>query len=150
MIMYADKITDSMDKAISETRRRRAIQMAYNEEHGITPKTIHKAINDIMGFMADGDGNEVGSAEDVNLKLAELSRSEVMRVISGMEDDMAEAAKAMDFERAAQLRDEVVRLKAQMEGSSEKDVLADLKKTARKGSAFGNRKNAAYGSARRS
>lgn len=56
----------------------------------------------------------------------------------------------MDFERAAQLRDEVVRLKAQMQGESEKDVLADLKKTARKGSAFGNRKNSAYGSARRS
>ena len=150
VIMYADKITDSMDKAISETRRRREIQMAYNKEHGITPKTIKKAINDVMGFMNDGDGNQVGSAEEVNRQLAELSRSEVMRVISSMEDDMAAAAQAMDFERAAQLRDEVVRLKAQMQGESEKDVLADLKKTARKGSAFGNRKNSAYGSARRS
>lgn len=150
VIMYADKITDSMDKAISETRRRREIQMAYNKEHGITPKTIKKAINDVMGFMNDGDGNQVGSAEEVNRQLAELSRGEVMRVISSMEDDMAAAAQAMDFERAAQLRDEVVRLKAQMQGESEKDVLADLKKTARKGSAFGNRKNSAYGSARRS
>lgn len=150
VIMYADKITDSMDKAISETRRRREIQMAYNKEHGITPKTIKKAINDVMGFMNDGDGNQVGSAEEVNRRLAELSRGEVMRMISSMEDDMAAAAQAMDFERAAQLRDEVVRLKAQMQGESEKDVLADLKKTARKGSAFGNRKNSAYGSARRS
>lgn len=150
VIMYADKITDSMDKAISETRRRREIQMAYNKEHGITPKTIKKAINDVMGFMNDGDGNQVGSAEEVNRQLAELSRGEVMRVISSMEDDMAAAAQAMDFERAAQLRDEVVRLKAQMQGESEKDVLADLKKAARKGSAFGNRKNSAYGSARRS
>lgn len=150
VIMYADKITDSMDKAISETRRRREIQMAYNKEHGITPKTIKKAINDVMGFMNDGDGNQVRSAEEVNRQLAELSRGEVMRVISSMEDDMAAAAQAMDFERAAQLRDEVVRLKAQMQGESEKDVLADLKKTARKGSAFGNRKNSAYGSARRS
>ena len=150
VIMYADKITDSMDKAISETRRRREIQMAYNKEHGITPKTIKKAINDVMGFMSDGDGNQVSSAEEVNRQLAELSRGEVMRVISSMEDDMAAAAQAMDFERAAQLRDEVVRLKAQMQGESEKDVLADLKKTARKGSAFGNRKNSAYGSARRS
>ncbi len=133
VIMYADKITDSMDKAISETRRRREIQMAYNKEHGITPKTIKKAINDVMGFMSDGDGNQVGSAEEVNRQLAELSRGEVMRVISSMEDDMAAAAQAMDFERAAQLRDEVVRLKAQMQGESEKDVLADLKKTARKG-----------------
>ena len=150
VIMYADKITDSMDKAISETRRRREIQMAYNKEHGITPRTIKKAINDVIGFMNDGDGNQVGSAEEVNRQLAELSRGEVMRVISSMEDDMAAAAQAMDFERAAQLRDEVVRLKAQMQGESEKDVLADLKKTARKGSAFGNRKNSAYGSARRS
>ena len=150
VIMYADKVTDSMEKAISETRRRREIQMAFNEEHGIVPKTIHKAINGIMGFMNDGDGNEVGSAEQVNLQLAELSRSEVIRIISEMEDDMAEAAKAMDFERAAKLRDEVVRLKAQFEGESEKDVLASLKKNARKGSAFGNRKNAAYGSSRRS
>ena len=98
---------------------------------------------------SDGDGNQVGSAEEVNRQLAELSRGEVMRVISSMEDDMAAAAQAMDFERAAQLRDEVVR-KAQIPGEPEKDVLADLKKTARKGSAFGNRKNSAYGSARRS
>ena len=93
--------------------------MAYNKEHGITPRTIKKAINDVMGFMNDGDGNQVGSAEEVNRQLAELSRGEVMRVISSMEDDMAAAAQAMDFERAAQLRDEVVRLKAQMQGESE-------------------------------
>ena len=56
--------------------------MQYNEEHGITPQTVRKAINDVMGFMSDRDGEEVGSAEDVNKTLAELSRSEVMRVIS--------------------------------------------------------------------
>lgn len=150
VIMYADKITDSMDLAINETRRRRAIQMAYNEEHGIEPKTIRKAINDVMGFITDGDNNEVGTAEDVNKVLAELSRGEVMRIIAGMEEEMASASESMDFEEAARLRDQVVKLRAQMEGTDERDVLADLKKTARKGSAFGNRKNAAYGSSRRS
>lgn len=150
VIMYADKITDSMDTAISETRRRREIQMQYNEEHGITPQTVRKAINDVMGFMSDGDGEEVGSAEDVNRTLAELSRSEVMRVISSMEDEMAAASASMDFEEAARLRDQVVKLRAQLEGSAEKDVLADLKKTARKGSAFAAGRKSAYGGGRRS
>lgn len=150
VIMYADKMTDSMDTAISETRRRREIQMQYNEEHGITPQTVRKAINDVMGFMSDGDGEEVGSAEDVNRTLAELSRSEVMRVISSMEDEMAAASASMDFEEAARLRDQVVKLRAQLEGSAEKDVLADLKKTARKGSAFAAGRKSAYGGGRRS
>ena len=149
VIMYADKLTDSMDRAISETRRRRAIQMQYNEEHGIKPQTVRKAINDMMGFMNDADGNEVGSSEEVNKALAEMSRGEVMRIISSMEEEMAAASQNMDFEEAARLRDQVVKLRAQVEGSSEKDVLADLKKTARKGSAFGNRKNSAYGGSRR-
>ena len=149
VIMYADKITDSMDRAISETRRRRALQMQYNEEHGITPQTVRKAINDVMGFMSDGNGNEVGSAEDVNKTLAELSRSEVMRVISSMEEEMAAASASMDFEEAARLRDQVVKLRAQVEGTAEKDVLADLKKTARKGSAFAAGRKSAYGGGRK-
>ena len=149
VIMYADKMTDSMETAISETRRRREIQMQYNEEHGITPQTVRKAINDVMGFTSDGDGEEVGSAEDVNKTLAELSRSEVMRVISSMEDEMIAASANMDFEEAARLRDQVVKLKAQLEGSAEKDVLADLKKTARKGSAFAAGRKSAYGGGRR-
>ena len=149
VIMYADKMTDSMDTAISETRRRRALQMRYNEEHGITPQTVRKAINDVMGFMSDGDGNEVGSAEDVNKTLAELSRSEVMRVISSMEEEMAAASANMDFEEAARLRDQVVKLRSQLEGTAEKDVLVDLKKTARKGSAFAAGRKSAYGGGRK-
>ena len=145
--MYADKITDSMARAIDETKRRRAIQMRYNEDHGIEPQTIRKAINDIMSYVTD----EVGSttAEQVNKELAELSREEVLRIISSMEDDMASASKNMDFEEAARLRDQVVKLRVQVEGGSEEDVLKDLKKGARKGSAYGNRKHAAYGSSRR-
>ncbi len=148
VIMYADKVTESMQRAISETNRRRELQMAYNEEHGIEPKTIRKAINDIMGYVNDEMGST--TAEQVNKELAELSREEVLRIISSMEDDMAEASRDMDFEQAARLRDQIVRLRANFEGQSEQDVLADLKKGARKGSAFGNRKHAAYGSSRRS
>lgn len=148
VIMYADRITDSMRLAIDETRRRRAIQTTFNEEHGIEPQTIRKAINDIMGYVQDTVGTT--TAEQVNKELAELSREEVLRIIGSMEDDMATASQDMDFEEAARLRDQVVKLRMQVDGSSEGDVLANLKKGARKGSAYGNRKNAAYGSSRRS
>lgn len=148
VIMYADKMTESMRISIDETTRRRAIQMKYNEEHGIEPQTIRKAINDIMEYVTDEVGNT--TAEQVNKELAALSREEVLRIVASMEDEMASASANMDYEEAARLRDQVVKLRASVEGSSEGDVLKDLKKTARKGSAFGNRKNAAYGSARRS
>ena len=148
VIMYADKVTDSMRRAIDETKRRREIQMAFNEEHGIEPQTIRKAINDIMGYVTDEMGGT--TAEQVNKELAELSREEVLRIISSMEDDMAAASRDMNFEEAARLRDQVVKLRASVEGSSEEDVLKDLKRSARKGSAFGNRKHSAYGSSRKS
>ncbi len=148
VIMYADKRTDSMNLAIEETARRRQIQMAYNQEHGIQPQTIRKAINDIMSYVTDEAGSR--SADEVNAELAEFSRDQIMRMISSLEEEMAAASASMDFEEAVRLRDQVVRLRSQVEGESEADVLAKLKKNARKGSAFGNRKNAAYGGARRS
>ena len=148
VIMYADKMTDSMALAIDETKRRRSIQMQYNEDHGIEPQTIRKVINDIMDYVTDEVGNT--TAEQVNAELAALSREEVLRIIASMEDEMASASQSMDYEEAARLRDQVVKLRASVEGASEEDVLKDLKKGARKGSAFGNRKNAAYGSSRRS
>lgn len=136
VIMYADKITDSMRRAIDETARRRELQIAFNEEHGITPQTIQKSISDITDHM-----NEEGfeSAEQVNAALAEMSRSEVLRVIASLEEEMRSASTAMDFESAASLRDQVVKLRMQLEGKSEEDVLGELKKTARKGSKFGRR-----------
>ncbi|RDB61573.1 excinuclease ABC subunit UvrB [Gordonibacter sp. 28C] len=148
VIMYADKTTDSMALAIEETKRRRAIQMKYNQDHGIEPQTIRKAINDIMDYVTDEVGNT--TAEQVNMELAALSREEVLRIIASMEDEMASASLSMDYEEAARLRDQVVKLRASVEGASEEDVLKDLKKGARKGSAFGNRKHAAYGSSRSS
>lgn len=147
VIMYADKITDSMDRAITETRRRRAIQMAFNEEHGIVPQTVRKGISDITDYLETEEGKR--TSEEVNADLAGYSRSEILRVIASLEDEMMEASAAMDFERAASARDQVVQLRAQLEGRSEGDILGDLKKTARKGSAFGSRKSS-YGGGRRS
>ncbi|MEG2557808.1 MAG: helicase-related protein, partial [Raoultibacter sp.] len=138
VIMYADKITRSMDLAIGETRRRRKVQQAYNTEHGIEPQTIRKAINDIMDYMQDEIGNT--TAEQVNKELAALSREEVLRIIASMEEDMAEASRGMDFEEAARLRDQVVKLRSQFEGTSEDEALKGLKKSSRKGSGFGVRK----------
>ena len=138
VIMYADKRTDSMNLAIEETARRRQLQMAYNQEHGIVPQTIRKAINDIMSYVTDEAGSR--SADEVNAELAEFSREQVLRMISSLEEEMAAASVSMDFEEAARLRDQVVRLRAQVEGESEAEALAKLKKSARKGSAFGKRK----------
>lgn len=138
VIMYADKITDSMNAAITETQRRRAKQMAFNEEHGIEPQTIRKAINDIMDYVKEEA--EGVSAEDINRELAALSREEVLRIISSMEDEMAAASANMNYEEAAHLRDQIVKLRSQLEGTSEEDVLANLKKSARKGSDYGRRK----------
>ena len=136
VIMYADKVTDSMKLAIDETRRRREIQMRFNKEHGIEPQTVRKAINDIMDYVRDDEQNT--TAEQVNKELASLSRSEVMRIITSMEDDMAEASRNMNFEEAARLRDQVVKLRAGLSGDTEEEVLARLKKGARQGSQYGN------------
>ena len=139
VIMYADKITDSMDQAIKETKRRRALQEAYNKEHGIVPQTIRKDVNDLLEHLAK-DGDSDRSADEVNAELARMSRGEVLRTIASLEEAMLSASAAMDFEEAARLRDELVKLKGQMEGKNEKDVLGELKKQARKGSTYGWRK----------
>lgn len=137
VVMYADVVTDSMDRAIKETERRRSLQIAFNEEHGITPRTIRKGISDITDQLG---GDDDKSADEVNRELASLSRTEVLRVISDMETEMINASQAMDFEKAATLRDEIVSLRIQLEGKSESDIMGELKKTARKGSAYGRRK----------
>ncbi len=138
VIMYADRETDSMKRAIQETRRRRSIQMAYNEEHGIKPETIRKAINDIMGAITE-DSMGIDAVE-INKELAELSREEVMRMIASMEEEMQAASAGMDFEEAARLRDQVVSLRSTFDGTTKEDALSELRKSARKGSAYGRRK----------
>ncbi|WNF22545.1 excinuclease ABC subunit UvrB [Mesobacillus jeotgali] len=110
VIMYADKMTDSMEKAISETKRRRAIQEEYNEKHGITPQTIQKAIRDVIrATIAAEEQEEYSPAEG----LKKLTKKDREQVILNMEKEMKEAAKALNFERAAELRDLILELKAE-------------------------------------
>lgn len=139
VIMYANRITDSMKSAIDETKRRRGIQIAYNEEHGIVPKTITKAVVDIAQSVSADSADE--SSQDVNRKLAQFSREETLRIISELEDEMVQASERMDFEAAAKARDQLIKVKACFEGESELDTLKKLKQQARRSSSrFGSRK----------
>jgi excinuclease ABC subunit B len=172
VIMYADTVTDSMRQAMDETARRRALQEAFNTEHGIVPRTIKKSITDVASFIAEADatlegkrrsrGDSLGhgafysgtdteeeasegktgadAVRSVADELAQLPPEEVSSVLSALEEEMAAAAASMDFERAAQLRDQVVALRGAIEGTSEEDVIARLKKTDRKGSTHATRR----------
>ncbi|GGA67311.1 excinuclease ABC subunit UvrB [Ornithinibacillus halotolerans] len=111
VIMYADKITDSMHKAIEETERRREKQIAYNEEHNITPKTIIKKVRDVIRATVAAEEQE--GYKEKSKSIAKLSKKEREKVIETMEKEMREAAKALDFERAAELRDVIFELKAE-------------------------------------
>ncbi|MCR6523220.1 excinuclease ABC subunit UvrB [Lysinibacillus capsici] len=111
VIMYADHITDSMKKAIDETQRRRALQMAYNEEHGITPQTIIKKIPDVI--RATQVAEEEESYVTKATKGKKLTKAEREQLLASLEVEMKEAAKALDFERAAELRDTIFELKVE-------------------------------------
>ncbi|MGW9527127.1 excinuclease ABC subunit UvrB [Paenibacillus terrae] len=108
VIMYGDKITDSMDKAIKETERRRAIQVQYNEDHGITPQTIRKKIRDVI------EATKVAEARNDYLpgETGKLSKKERQSLIQRLEAEMKDAAKNLQFERAAELRDALLELRA--------------------------------------
>ncbi|WP_019377736.1 excinuclease ABC subunit UvrB [Virgibacillus halodenitrificans] len=110
VIMYADRITNSMQVAMDETNRRREKQMAYNEQHGITPTTIKKDVRDVIrATVAAEEQEEYG---DNKKSLANLSGKEKTKAIEQMEKEMKEAAKGLDFEKAAELRDIILELKA--------------------------------------
>ncbi|MBQ3436282.1 MAG: excinuclease ABC subunit UvrB [Bacilli bacterium] len=100
VIMYADKVTDSMSEAIDETKRRRTIQEEYNKEHGIVPKTIKKDIREVIRNV------------DVEAKEKKMTKKELNLTIEKLEEEMREAAKALDFERAMELRDIIFEMKA--------------------------------------
>ncbi|MDV3015794.1 excinuclease ABC subunit UvrB [Enterococcus faecalis] len=110
VIMYADKITDSMQRAMDETARRRAIQEAYNEEHGIEPKTIIKEIRDLISISKTADKDE--TVVQLDKSYEDLSRQEKADLLMKLEREMKDAAKALDFETAATLRDTILELKA--------------------------------------
>ena len=111
VIMYADTITDSMRLALDETERRRAIQMAYNEEHGITPKTIRKSVRDLIS------SSKKVAREEMQLKKdpESMSKKELEKLIQDVEKKMKKAAAELNFESAAQLRDQMVELKKMLQ-----------------------------------
>ncbi len=108
VIMYADKITRSMEKAISETERRREIQMEYNEEHGIVPTTIIKKVHEIIkATISPAEKKTMGLDKDPE----SMSEKELNKVIKNLDKEMRQAALDLQFERAANLRDEIMELK---------------------------------------
>ncbi|WP_420792337.1 excinuclease ABC subunit B [Bacillus cereus] len=109
VIMYADRITKSMNIAIEETKRRRQKQEAYNEKHGITPKTIQKEVRDVIRATTAAEETEVYETTPAK----KMTKKEREKTIAKMEAEMKEAAKALDFERAAELRDLLLELKAE-------------------------------------
>lgn len=111
VIMYADRMTDSMQKAIDETERRRTIQLAYNEKHGIVPQTIRKEIRDVIRATTAAEEPEAYISKVTEGK--KLTKNERISLIELLEVEMKEAAKALDFERAAELRDTILELKAE-------------------------------------
>jgi excinuclease ABC subunit B len=124
-ILYADQVTRSMQHALDETERRRAKQIAFNEAHGITPRTIRKNIADIMeGARADGDRGQGGGrrAAEPRLVYEALSPEEMMKRIKKLEQQMYQHARELEFEEAAKIRDEIDKLRKQGFGLS--DTLA--------------------------
>ena len=111
VIMYADTITDSMRLALDETERRRAIQMAYNEEHGITPKTIRKSVRDLISISKKVAREEMQLKKDPE----SMSKKELEKLIQDVEKKMKKAAAELNFEAAAQLRDQMVELKKMLQ-----------------------------------
>ena len=119
--MYADQVTNSMQRAISETNRRRQMQMQYNEENGIDPQTIRKAVTDILSMIRPAQttvpqsvkdkGKEKKRSEHLLGKIEELPEGQLERLVLTLEEEMNEAAGDLRFEYAARLRDEIRELK---------------------------------------
>ncbi len=126
VVMYADRVTDSMQRAISETNRRRGLQKVYNEAHGIDPQTIRKAVTDILAYLRPaserapipGDGQRSRRRDDqrrrVPESLGELPADQIARLIATLEEEMHEASSDLRFEYAARLRDEIKDLKREL------------------------------------
>lgn len=111
VIMYADVMTDSMRQAIDETERRRKVQMAYNEEHGITPKTIQKSVRDLIAVSKKVAAEELRMEKDPE----SMSEKKLEKLIKELSKQMKKAATELNFEAAAELRDKIVELKQQLQ-----------------------------------
>ena len=128
VVMYADQMTDSMRKALSETNRRRKVQLEYNAEHGIDPQTVRKKVTDILEMLRGPDGGDGsrgrgrgrgrgGRGSDRRsavFDLADVPPDDLGRLIQELQDEMADAARDLRFEEAARLRDEITELKREL------------------------------------
>jgi excinuclease ABC subunit B len=118
VIMYADTVTDSMKRAISETTRRRQIQIVYNTEHGIDPQTIRKKVTDILLFaQSDSTPRPRRSRRRREPEALSLPKDELTRLVQSLEEEMKEAARDLKFEYAARLRDEITDLKRELKAT---------------------------------
>lgn len=115
-IMYADRMTDSMRRAIDETERRRRKQMNYNAAHGITPRGVSKRIKDMIDGIYDARAAQQPKAAQIQAAYAHMSEKEMTRAVKRLEKEMLECAKNLEFERAAELRDELRELKQRLFG----------------------------------
>ena len=124
VVMYADQVTDSMQRAISETMRRRGLQLEYNEKHGINPQTVRKAVTDILEMLRPsaetaphpGKGKR-RSSHDQNRRVVDtdnMGKTDLEKLIRTLEEEMLEASGELKFEYAARLRDEVKDLKREL------------------------------------
>jgi excinuclease ABC subunit B len=114
-VMYADRITDSMQRAIDETERRREVQLAYNEEHGIEPQSIVKAVRDLT----DRVRREAVPEQEESFDLLHLPKDELARIVRELEKQMKRAAQDLEFEKAAVLRDQIFEMRAAMEAQGQ-------------------------------
>ncbi len=114
VVMYADSVTDSMNRAITETNRRRAIQMEYNETHGITPTSIKKAVHEIIKATMDASVGKKKKNAALDKDPESMSREELLNLVKAMEKQMKQAAANLEFETAAKIRDEMIKIKRNM------------------------------------
>jgi len=114
VIMYADKLTEAIKGALDETNRRRAKQLAFNEEHGITPESIVKGVSDIAEFLTMEQPHVPSSRRRGGKKIEGMSREELERLVIELEEEMFAAAEELRFEYAAKLRDEIKELRREL------------------------------------
>jgi excinuclease ABC subunit B len=119
VVMYADKLTEAIQGALDETNRRRAVQLAYNEEHGITPETISKGVSDIAEFLALEQPHVPGKRRRGRAKVEGMDRGELEKLVIQLEEEMYTAAEELRFEYAAKLRDEIKELRRELLATAE-------------------------------
>jgi excinuclease ABC subunit B len=138
VILYADTETDSMRKALDETARRRAKQLAYNEAHGITPRSVEKSIEDVMRSTSVADAKGSSAGEDVRGLLAAVHEEGPEALLGRLEAEMLDAARKLEFERAASLRDRIEDVRSALAGAERMGLTPAAAGAGRRGTPAGS------------